>query len=244
MSHTHIRPNPSELARDAVDQVQGAVKQASDRMVAQVKPKLRGWIHAASVPVVVVVGIVLVALTPAPSRWSSAVFALSGLTLFGTSAVYHRGTWSPGTAAVLRRLDHSSIFVLIAGTYTPLSWMLLDRTTAIVLLVAVWGGAVAGILMRTLWLSAPRWLYVPLYVVLGWVAVWFLPEFWSNGSAAIVWLMAAGGIAYTLGAAVYGFKRPNPFPKYFGFHEIFHVFTVIGYACHAVAVFLAVATLG
>jgi hemolysin III len=94
------------------------------------------------------------------------------------------------------------------------------------------------------WLGAPRWLYVPIYIALGWVAVWFLPEFWRNGGPAIVWLVAAGGIAYTVGAAVYGFKRPNPSPKWFGFHEIFHTFTVIGFICHFVAVMIAVLTHG
>lgn len=247
MSHPHIR---KRRTAHAAAQVQGAVgdaldrfEEASDRMVAQVKPKLRGWIHAGTFPVALVAGIALIAFTPAPVRWTSVVFALSGLVLFGCSAVYHRGTWSPVTAAVLRRLDHSNIFLLIAGTYTPLTWILLDRATAQVLLAVVWGGAITGILMRTLWLGAPRWLYVPLYVALGWVAVWFLPDFWRNGSPAIVWLVAAGGIAYTLGAAVYGFKRPDPSPRYFGFHEIFHVLTVIGFACHAVAVFLTVSTL-
>lgn len=210
-----------------------------------VKPRLRGWIHAASTPLVVVAGVLLVVLAPAGAATvANAVFAASAVLLFGCSAVYHRGTWSPRVGAVLRRLDHSNIFLLIAGTYTPLAVLLLPRSTAVVLLTVVWGGALAGILMRVLWLGAPRWLYVPIYVALGWVALWFLPEFWRSGSPAIVWLVAIGGLAYSLGALVYGTKRPNPSPRWFGFHEIFHVGTVIGFWCHYAAVCLATFALG
>jgi hemolysin III len=236
-----------QRAHDALENAHGAVDHAIERfdgargrVVANVKPKLRGWIHAGTAPLALAAGIVLIALTPAPDRWASAVFVASSLVLFGTSAVYHRGTWSPRVGLTLRRLDHSNIFLLIAGTYTPLAWMLLDRPTAQLLLAVVWGGAIVGILMRVFWLSAPRWLYVPLYIALGWVAVWFLPAFSAAAGPALVWLIAAGGIAYTLGAVVYGFKRPNPSPRWFGFHEIFHVGTVIGFLCHLVAVFIAV----
>src|SRR5690606_23937882 len=119
---------------------------------------------------------------------------------------------------------------------------LLDDPTRRNLLVIVWSGALAGLLMRVFWLNAPRWLYTPIYVALGWVAVWFLPDFSAAGGPAVVWLVIAGGIAYTLGALVYGLKRPNPSPRWFGFHEIFHSFTVIGYTCHLVAVFIATLT--
>ncbi|MFH5824377.1 hemolysin III family protein [Georgenia sp. AZ-5] len=205
-----------------------------------VKPRLRGWIHAGTAPVALVAGVVLVALAPTTAaRASTAVFALTAVVLFGTSAVYHRGTWSPRAAAVLRRLDHSNIFLLIAGTYTPLAVLLLDRRTATVLLAVVWIGAVLGIAARLVWLAAPRWVYVPIYVALGWVAVGFLPAFWRTGGPAIVWLVAAGGLAYTLGAVAYALKRPNPSPRWFGFHELFHVGTVVGYGCHYVAVYLS-----
>lgn len=240
-NNSHGRDHGSaRTMQDASMNAMDSLGQATERVVASVKPKLRGWIHAGTAPLALAAGIVLIALSPPGARWATAVFAASTVVLFGCSAVYHRGTWSPTTEAVLRRLDHSNIFLLIAGTYTPLAWTLLPRGTAILLLSLVWGGALGGILMRVLWLSAPRWLYVPLYVILGWVAVWFLPAFWRTGGPAIVWLVAAGGIAYTIGAAIYGFKRPNPSPKYFGFHEIFHVCTVIGYVCHIVAVFLAI----
>lgn len=205
-----------------------------------VKPRLRGWIHAGTAPVALIAGLVLVILSPTPeARWSTAVFALAGVVLFGTSAVYHRGTWSPAAAALLRRADHSNIFLLIAGTYTPLAVLLLDRQTATVLLVVVWVGALLGIAARLLWLDAPRWVYVPIYLGLGWVAVGFLPAFWRSGGPAVFWLVALGGLAYTLGATAYALKRPNPSPRWFGFHELFHVGTVVGWGCHYAAVSMA-----
>jgi len=189
---------------------------------------------------VLAAAIVLVALSPTtPARLANVVFGVSAVLLFGTSAVYHRGRWSPRVAGVLRRMDHTNIFLIIAGTYTPLTVLLLDWPTKRNLLVIVWSGAFAGLLMRVFWLGAPRWLYVPIYVALGWVAVWFLPDFSDAGGPAVLWLVIAGGIAYTVGAIVYGLKRPNPSPRWFGFHEIFHALTVAGFTCHYVAVSIA-----
>lgn len=214
----------------------GAVEQVADA----IKPRLRGWIHAGVAPLVLVASIVLVVLSPTPAaKWSTAVFGLTAVMLFGTSAVYHRGRWSPRVQGVLRRLDHTNIFLIIAGTYTPLAVLLLPESTARILLIIVWSGALLGLLARVLWLNAPRWVYVPVYVALGWVAVAFLPQFWRSGGPAIVWLVAAGGLAYTAGAVVYGLKRPNPSPRWFGFHEVFHTLTVVGYTCHYVAVSIA-----
>lgn len=236
MSSTNVPrgnvPDPATAARDLATQVA--------RVAGQVKPKLRGWIHLGISPFVVAAGIVLLALSPtAPLRWANAVFGLSAALLFCTSAVYHRGHWSPKVAGVLRRLDHTNIFLIIAGTYTPLAVALLDPPVARTLLVVIWSGALAGLLMRVFWLGAPRWLYTPIYVALGWVAVWFMPEFWGSGGAGVVWLIIAGGLAYTLGAVVYGFKWPDPSPRWFGFHEIFHSLTVAGFVCHYVAVSIA-----
>jgi hemolysin III len=217
-----------------------ALTDAGRVVVEQVKPRLRGWIHAGVAPFVLVAAIVLVALSPTtPVRWANAVFGVTAVLLFCTSAVYHRGHWSPRVAAVLRRMDHTNIFLIIAGTYTPLAVLLLPNGTARTLLVVVWTGALVGLLMRIFWLGAPRWLYVPIYVALGWVAVWFMPQFWHSGGPAIVWLVMAGGLAYTVGAVVYGFKRPNPSPRWFGFHEIFHSLTVAGFTCHYIAVSIA-----
>ena len=209
-------------------------------VIEHVKPRLRGWIHAVTAPLALAAGIVLIVLTPTrAAEIAVTVFAISTVILFGHSAIYHRGTWSPRVAATLRRMDHANIFLLIAGTYTPLSVILLDRPTARLVLTVVWGGALVGILLRVFWLGAPRWLYTPLYVALGWVAVWFLPQFGASGGGAIVWLVVAGGIAYTVGAVVYALKWPDPAPRWFGFHEVFHVCTVIGYVCHYIAVFNA-----
>jgi hemolysin III len=216
-------------------------------VIAAHKPRLRGWIHAGMAPLVAAASIVLVALSPTTTaKVSTAVFGLTAILLFGTSAIYHRFNWSPGKAAVLRRMDHTNIFLIIAGTYTPLSALLLPQQTSRTLLIVVWSGALAGLLARVFWLGAPRWFYTPIYVALGWVAVWFLDDFWSTDRTpygpAIVFLVAAGGLAYTLGAVVYGTKRPNPSPRWFGFHEIFHTLTVIGYVSHYVAVSIAAYT--
>ena len=209
-------------------------------VAAKVKPHLRGWIHAGTAPVALVAGIVLVVAAPTTAaRASTAVFAFATVLLFSASAVYHRGTWSPGTTAALRRLDHSNILMVIAGTYTPLAVLLLPRTTATWLLVTIWAAALGGVFARVFWLSAPRWFYVPLYVILGSVSVAFLPQFWASGGPAIVWLLLCGGLAYVLGAVVYGIKRPNPSPRWFGFHEVFHVLTVVGYVAHYIVVSIA-----
>jgi hemolysin III len=208
-----------------------------------VRPRLRGWVHLVAFPLAAAAGAVLVALSPSGTvRWASAVFGVSATLLFGTSALYHRGTWSPRAALLLKRLDHSNIFLIIAGTYTPLAVTLLPPSSARALLTTVWVGALLGVVFRVVWTGAPRWLYTPLYVALGWVAVAYLPAFWRSGGAAVVWLVAAGGVLYSLGALVYGIRRPNPSPRWFGFHEVFHVLTVAAFAAHVVAVHLAVLT--
>ncbi len=208
---------------------------------APAKPRLRGWLHAVMAPLALVGSIVLVATAPTTTgRVTSAIFGFTAVLMFGTSAVYHLGTWSPRATAVLRRMDHTNIFLIIAGTYTPLAALLLDHPTNRTLLVIVWAGALAGLLARVFWLGAPRWFYVPIYLALGWVAVWFLPDFARSGGPAILWLVIAGGLAYSLGAVVYALKRPNPVPGWFGFHEVFHTGTVIGYVTHFVAVAIAV----
>jgi hemolysin III len=240
--HVNERPvaGPGEVGRELASRT---TKAAVD-LVGQVKPRLRGWIHAGIAPFVLAAAIVLVALSPTTSaRWATTVFGFSAVLLFCTSAVYHRGHWSPRVAGVLRRMDHTNIFLVIAGTYTPLAVLLLPHAQARTLLVVIWSGALVGLLMRIFWLGAPRWLYVPIYVALGWTAVWFMPRFWQTGGPAVVWLIIAGGVAYTLGAVVYGFKRPNPSPRWFGFHEVFHSLTVVGFTTHYLAVSLATYTL-
>lgn len=205
------------------------------------KPLLRGWLHLGAAPLALVAGMALIVFAPTfAGRVSAAVFTLTAVMLFGTSAVYHRGNWSPTTSAVLRRLDHANIFLIIAGTYTPLCVILLDRDTATLLLSIVWIGAVLGLLSRVFWLSAPRWAYVPLYLALGWVAVGFFGRFYESGGLAIVTLIAAGGLSYTVGAIIYGTKWPRGSTRYFGFHEIFHALTIVGFTCHYIAAALAI----
>lgn len=204
------------------------------------KPTWRGWLHAATFPIAVVAGIVLITLADgAPAKWSAAVFMASSMLLFGVSAVYHRFNWSPKVKAVFRRLDHSNIFLLIAGSYTPIAVCALPHDKAVVLLTLVWGGALLGIGFRIFWVSAPRWLYVPLYIILGWAAMMYVVDL-MQANAAMMILVIVGGLAYTVGAIFYALKRPNPIPGVFGFHELFHACTVLAFLCHWTAILLIV----
>jgi hemolysin III len=208
---------------------------------ATVKPYLRGWLHAAMLPVTITAGTVLIVQAAgAAGKASCAIFVGTAIMLFGCSAVYHLGHWGPVGNAILRRLDHANIALVIAGTYTPLAVCGLDGSSRTALLVTVWIGALAAIGVRVIWLSAPRWSYVPIYLALGWAALAFLPAFMRATEPAVAWLVLAGGIAYTAGAIVYALKRPNPAPRWFGFHEIFHAGTVAGFTCHLIAVWLTV----
>ncbi|MFC5495352.1 PAQR family membrane homeostasis protein TrhA [Nocardioides caricicola] len=216
-------------------------------VIADVKPKLRGWLHLGIAPLTLAAGVVLIALSPnAATRAASALFVGSALILFTVSAIYHTGTWSPRTWAFLRRFDHSNIFLLIAGSYTPFAVILLDGTQQVVLLATVWTGAILGVGFRVFWTDAPRWLYVPLYIALGWAAIFFIPSFLDGATRlgvgvgiATFTLIVVGGALYTFGGVVYGFKRPNPWPRWFGFHEVFHTFTVLAFVSHYVGVSLA-----
>lgn len=165
------------------------------------------------------------------------MFVLSSMLLFGNSALYHRGNWTPRTRVILKRIDHANIFLLIAGSYTPITVLALPPNKAILLLSLVWGGAILGIAFRVFWIDAPRWLYVPLYLALGWGAVMFLVDFFQ-ADATMMALIILGGLCYTAGAIVYAMKRPNPVPGVFGFHEIFHTLTVVAFLCHWVAILL------
>ncbi|MGW3248238.1 PAQR family membrane homeostasis protein TrhA [Streptomyces sp. NPDC001070] len=212
-----------------------------ERAAAALKPRMRGWLHAGVFPLALVGGIVLIAVSRSDAAVAAcSVYALSACLLFATSAVYHRGTWGPRGEAVLRRLDHANIFLIIAGTYTPLAVLLLPTAQQLVLLAVVWAGALAGIAFRMLWIGAPRWLYTPCYLVLGWVAVFYLPDFAHTGGTAMVVLVIAGGLLYTAGAVVYGLKRPDPSPAWFGFHEVFHALTIAAFTAHYTAIVLAV----
>ena len=211
-----------------------------DQIATAVKPRLRGWLHTGMTPLAFFGGLALIIGTPTVGgRVAVAVYLLSSLLLFGNSAVYHRGTWSERTTRLLRRFDHANIFIFIAGTYTPLAVQLLDGSSRVLLLTVVWSAAALGVAFRVLWLSAPRWLYTALYLLMGWASLGWLPQFWNNGGPLVVALIIAGGLVYSFGAIVYARKRPNPSPMWFGFHEIFHAATVLAALCHFAAIWVA-----
>ena len=205
---------------------------------AEIKPTWRGWIHAGTFPVAIAAGIVLIALADGTAaKWACAIFMATSVLLFGNSALYHRFNWGPRTKAVLKRIDHANIMLLIAGTYTPIAVLALPPQKGTVLLVLVWTGALLGILFRVFWINAPRWLYVALYLLLGWAAVMYLVDLLEANVAMMV-LVIIGGLLYTGGAVCYALKKPNPWPGRFGFHEIFHVCTVLAFLCHWTACLL------
>jgi hemolysin III len=236
--------HPAASALDsAVDKGQQIGHQIGDQLSAvieEVKPRLRGWLHLVTSPLAILAGLVLVVLSPTPmTRTGSAVFAGTAALLFTVSAIYHRGRWGPRAWAVLRRFDHANIFLLIAGSYTPFTLLMLQGRSRVELLSIVWAGALLGVLFRVFWTGAPRWLYIPVYMALGWAAVFYGDEFVASGSSAVFVLIVAGGALYTLGGIVYGLRRPDPFPSWFGFHEVFHALTVLAFAAHYVGVSLA-----
>jgi hemolysin III len=209
--------------------------------MAYAKPRLRGWLHTVTAPVALVCGIVLIALAPTgAAAAAAAAFSFTAVAMFTTSAIYHRGNWSPRTDRLLKRVDHANIFFLIAGTYTPFTVLALHGETRIAVLAAVWGAAIAGAVFRVVWVGAPRWSYVPLYLGLGWAAGFVAPQLIHGVGEAAAVLIAIGGACYTVGGIIYGLKRPNPSPRWFGFHELFHALTVVGFLCQYVAASLVV----
>lgn len=208
-----------------------------------IKPKLRGWIHTITAPLALAACIVLTVLAPTTTlKIGSGVYLACSLLLFANSGVYHisNGHFPAKVSQLLRRIDHANIYLLIAGTYTPLALALMTPDHQRLVLGIIWTGAVIGMVANVCWITAPRWLFTILYVVLGWVAVWFIPELYRAGGAAIVVLIAAGGVIYTLGAVVYALKKPDPLPRWFGFHEIFHACTVAAWVCQCIACYMAV----
>lgn len=205
------------------------------------KPRLRGALHLVAFPVSIVAGLVAIVVADGRAETiGTAIYALGAAVLFGVSALYHRGNWPDHTRQLLRRLDHANIFVMIAGTYTPVSIALLEGTTRTVVLTIVWVGAIAGVIFRVAWLSAPRWLYTPFYVALGWVAIGILPELSRQGGGGLVALLVGGGLAYSVGGLVYALRRPDPSPAVFGYHEVFHSCTLVGFGLQYIAVLMAV----
>jgi hemolysin III len=207
------------------------------------KPRLRGVSHQWAFFFSLVTGTALVIAAPAGrATTASAIYAVSVAGLFGTSALYHRVNWASQNARRwMRRLDHSMIFVLIAGTYTPFALLVLEGTLATVILVVVWAGALGGIVLKLVWIDAPKPLIAVLYVMLGWVAVAAFPELLDELGVTSTMLVAAGGVLYTAGAVVYALGRPNPAPTVFGYHEIFHALVIAAAALqYAVIAFFVV----
>ena len=206
---------------------------------APVKPLMRGVLHEIAFFVALVAGAVLVIAAPgSTAKIACAVYATSLATLLGVSALYHRPTWSDRARARMRRLDHSAIFVLIAGTYTPLA-LTLPSPAAKTMLTVAWAGAALGVLRALFWVRAPKWLVAMLALAMGWLAVLYLPSVHTATSTPVIVWMGLGGALYSLGALSYAFRRPNPWPRVFGYHEVFHALVVAAAVCHFVSVSLA-----
>lgn len=225
----HGPRSPRDAARATVAAIAG--------VPAKVKPKLRGVSHEAAFFVSLVAGPALVLAAPSGSaRWLVGVYAVCLSALFGVSALFHRVTWAPAPRLRMRRLDHSMIYVFIAGTYTAIVGLAVQGGIAKVLLGLVWAGAVAGVVVKLWWRSAPRWVGAALYIVLGWVAVLGLPALLAAFGPVGFGLILTGGIAYTVGAIIFARRSPDPVPTIFGYHEVFHAFVVVAAVCHYVAV--------
>jgi hemolysin III len=201
-----------------------------DQLIA--KPRLRGVSHQWAFFVSLLTGTALVATSPGGrATLAAAIYAVSVAGLFGASALYHRITWASAAARRwMRRLDHSMIFVLIAGTYTPFALLALHGPLSTAILVSVWAGAAAGVLMKLVWIDAPKWLVAATYVILGWVAVAAFPQLATSLGITGMTLVAAGGVLYTAGAVIYARQRPDPVPAVFGYHEVFHVLVILAAA--------------
>ncbi|MDD6086947.1 MAG: hemolysin III family protein [Bifidobacterium sp.] len=209
------------------------------------KPLMRGWLHAIASPLSLAAGIVLICLAHGTGlKWACAVFMTCSLVLFTNSAIYHLGDWSPTVTNILRRIDHVNIFLLIAGTYTPVSFALEPRMRDLII-ISMWVCTAIVMIIHVIWINAPRWLYVLVYIIFGVSGVTYMGLFWVSPAAgpAVVILIASGGLCYILGAIVYALRKPDPWPKVFGFHEIFHLGTIAGYACHMVAIYMVICNL-
>lgn len=225
-------------ARDAAVGKAEAAKEAASDAIAAVKPKLRGVSHEWAFFLSLGFGAALIILAETPkATLAVAIYAVSLSALFGTSALYHRVNWRRSDVRMwMRRLDHSMIFFLIAGTYTPFALLVLDGPLADAILAVVWIGAIAGAIVEMVWIHHPKWVGAIIYLALGWVAVAAFPELWSEMGVAGTMLVAAGGLLYTAGAVVYATQRPNPSPAVFGYHEVFHLLVIAAAVAHFSAI--------
>jgi hemolysin III len=210
-----------------------------------VRPRLRGALHGAAFGVALVVGAVFVAAADNERQVvGAAVFAGAVALMLGASTLYHRVTWSPRVRPWMRRVDHAGIYILIAGTYTPVGLLSLHGAMQHVVLGLVWSGAAAATLLKFCWVDAPKWLSALFGIALGWAGVAAMPQVAHNAGIACVALLAAGGLAYTLGAVVYARRKPDPVPAVFGYHELFHALTIVALACQYVAIAFFVVKVG
>ncbi len=199
-------------------------------------PRLRGVSHAWAFWFALAAAAVLVVLAPSSkARVSALVYGTGLCALFAGSGLYHRWRWDPRWRPLLRRIDHSTIFLFIAASYVPVALLVLDGTVRVVVLVCAAAGAIGGIVLTVAWIDAPRGVTAGIYVALGWTAIIALPQLVDRLEAAPLVLLAAGGVLYTVGAVVYVTRRPDPWPRTFGFHEVFHVFVIAAALCHFVA---------
>ena len=225
-------------AKEATEERVEAVKQVATEVAEKVKPKLRGVIHEYAFPISILAGgILVVAAANGRERLAFAIYAFTLSALLGTSALYHRVNWKrPSARRWMRRLDHSMIFLLIAGTLTPFALLVLDGTLATAVLIAVWTGAAAGIVVELIWTDSPKWVSVGVYLTVGWIGAIAFPAIIAEAGLGAGALLAAGGVLYTGGAVVYALQRPDPRPAVFGYHEIFHVLVVAAAAAHFAAI--------
>jgi hemolysin III len=225
-------------ARDAAVERAEVAKEVAGEAIAAVKPKLRGVSHEWAFFISLVLGAALIiAAKTTEATFAVSIYAVSLSALFGTSALYHRVNWSrPNVRLWMRRLDHSMIFFLIAGTYTPFALLALNGALADAILVVVWVGAIAGAVVEMVWIDHPKWVAALIYVSLGWVAAIAFPGLWSEMGVGGTMLVAVGGLLYTAGAVVYATQRPNPNPRVFGYHEVFHLFVILAAAAHFAAI--------
>lgn len=209
---------------------------AAEPPVASERPLLRGALHGVAFAASLGVGVLLVVFSRESRVLPATVFACSAALMLGTSTLYHRVTWRPDARLWMRRADHAGVFLLIAGTYTPVALISLRGAWGMTVLIVVWSGAIAAAISKFCWVGAPKWWSALLGLALGWVGIIVLPRLAHHEGITPVILLAAGGLAYTAGALVYALKRPDPFPRVFGYHELFHALTIVALACQYVAV--------
>ena len=203
-------------------------------------PKLRGWFHLGATPVVIIASLVLFILSREPFKFAVALYSITAIMLFSVSAIYHLVPWVPAKKKIWRRWDHANINLLIAGSYTPFAVALLDVRDRNILLVVVWTGALIGVALRIFWVGAPRFLYVANYLLLGWVAVFYTPQLYREGGLWVLLPIIIGGLLYSVGAIFYALKAPGRNAKYFGFHELFHIFVLAAWISQYLAVSIAI----